>query len=110
MDQIIASCLLKKALKRRESSYTDAGNGKWSSHCGGPWAEENEDKIRTLLIPHTKINCRQIKGLNKQTDTTELLRKKAEHTGIKCSKFLFDPPLRMRINKTEINKWNLINI
>ena len=81
-----------------------------SSHCGGHWAEENEDKIRTLLMP-TKINCRQIKGLNKWTDTTKLLREKRRiHTDIKCRKFFFDPFLRIRINKTEINKWRLINV
>ena len=51
-----------------------------SSHCGGHWAEENENKIRILLMPRTKINCKQIKGPNKCTDTTKLLRKKAEHT------------------------------
>ena len=81
MDRIIASCLLKKALKKESPPTLMLGMENGSSHCGGHWAEENEDKIRTLLMP-TKINCRQIKGLNKRTDTTKLLREKLLGAGI----------------------------
>ena len=41
----------------------------------------------------------------------ELLRKKSRtHFDIKCSEIFFDPPLRIRTEKTKINKWDLIDI
>ena len=41
----------------------------------------------------------------------ETLKEKSRtHFDIKCSKFFFDPPLRIMKNKTKINKWDLINL
>ena len=41
----------------------------------------------------------------------ELLSKKSRtQFDIKCSKFFFDPPLRISTNKTKINKWDIIDI
>ena len=54
-------------------------------------------KLDYNLTPYTKTNCKKIKGLNKWTDSMELLREKSRtHSDIKCRKIFFDPPLRIR--------------
>ena len=68
-------------------------------------------KLDYNLTPYTKINCKKIKGLNKWTDSMELLREKSRtHSDIKYSKIFFDPHLRIRTYKTKTNKWDLTEV
>ena len=65
-------------------------------------------KLEHSLTPYTKINSKWIKDLNVRPDTVKLL---GENTGkirfdINCSKFFFDPTLRVMKIKTKINKWD----
>ena len=85
------------------------------SHCGGHHAGSLAMKMRMKLdyslTPNTKINCKKFEGLNKWTDSMELLGKKSRtHSDVKCSKIFFDPRLRIRIYKTKINKWDLTEV
>ena len=68
-------------------------------------------KLDYNLTPYTKMNCKKIKGLNKWTDSMELLREKSRtHSDIKYSKIFFDPRLRIRTYKTKTNKWDLTEV
>ena len=67
-------------------------------------------KLERSLTPNPKINSKWMKDLNVRPDTINLLE---ENTGrslldVNRSKIFFDPPPRVMIIKTKINKWNPI--
>ena len=64
-----------------------------------------------FLIPYTKINSKWTKDLNVRPETIKLLEENVGRTlAINQSKILYDPPPRVKEIKTEVNKWNLINL
>ena len=67
---------------------------------------------KTSHTPYTKINSKWIKDLNVRPDTIKLLEENIHRTlhDINHSKILFDPPLREREIKTNINKWDLMKL
>ena len=67
-------------------------------------------KLEHYLTPYTKINSKWIKYLNVRLDTIKFLEENIGRTlfDIKCSKIFFDPPPRVMIIKTKINKCNLM--
>ena len=69
-------------------------------------------KLEHFLTPHTKTNSRWIKDLNVRPDTIKILEENIGRTlnDINQSKILYDPSPRVKEIKTEINKWNLINL
>ena len=77
----------------------------WSTTC-------KRMKLEHFLTPYTKINSKWIKDLNARPETIKLLE---ENIGrpldeINQSKILYDPSPRVKEIKTEVNKWNLINL
>ena len=76
--------------------------GKLDSHM-----EKNE--IRTLP---NKINSKWINDLDIRPDTIKLLEENISQTlsDINDSNILLDPPPRVMMIKTKINKWNLIKL
>ena len=72
-----------ESVEQREPPTPMLGMEIGSSHCGGHWAGSLAIKMRMKLecslTPYTKINSKEIKDLNKRTDTMKLLRKR-EHT------------------------------
>ena len=69
-------------------------------------------KVEHFLIPYTKINSKWIKDLNDRLETIKLLEQNIGRTldGINQSKILYDPPPRGMEIKTNVNKWDLINL
>ena len=69
-------------------------------------------KLEHFLTPYTKINSKWIKDLNVRPETIKLLEENIGRTlnNINQSKILYDPPPRVKEIKTEVNKWNLINV
>ena len=64
-------------------------------------------KLEHSLTPYSKINSKCIKDLNVRPDTIKLLE---ENIDINHSKILFDPPPRVMVIKTKINKWDLMRL
>ena len=69
-------------------------------------------KLEHFLTPYTKINSKWIKDLNVRPDTMKLIK---ENIGrmlfdINHSNILFDTPPRIKMIKTQINKWDLIKL
>ena len=64
-------------------------------------------KLEPTLTPYTKINSKQIKGLNVRPDTIKLLEENIGRTlfDINHSNIFFDPPSSVMEIKTKINKW-----
>ena len=58
-------------------------------------------------MPHTKINSKWSKDLDRRPDTIKLLE---ENIDIKDSNIFSDPPIRVLTTKTKINKWELIKL
>ena len=67
-------------------------------------------KLEHSLTPYTKINSKRIKDVNVSPDTIKLLEENIGKTlfDINHSKIFYDPPPRVMIIKTKINKWGLI--
>ena len=88
----------------------DSPFNKW---CWEPWtATWKRMKLEHPLTPYTKINSKWIKDLDIRPDTIKLLE---ENRGQKLydindSNIFSDPPLRLMIVKTKINKWDLIKL
>ena len=63
-------------------------------------------KLEHYLTPYTKINSKWIKNLNVRPDTIKLLEEDTGRTffDINHSKIFFDPPPRVMVIKTKINK------
>ena len=63
------------------------------------------------LMPYTKINSKWIKDLNVRSETIKLLKENIGRTldDINQRK-IYDPPPRVIEIKTEINKWDIINL
>ena len=69
-------------------------------------------KLEHCLTPYTKKNSKWIKDINVRPDTIKLLE---ENTGrmlfdINHSNILFDPPLRIKMIKIQINQWDPIKL
>ena len=69
-------------------------------------------KLEHFLTPYAKINSKWIKYLKVRPDTIKLLE---ENLGrmlfdINHSNILFDPPLRIKTIKTQINQWDRIKL
>ena len=69
-------------------------------------------KLEHFLTAHTKINSKWIKDLNGRPETIKLLEKNIGRTldDINQSKILYDPPPRVTEIKTQVNKWDWINL
>ena len=69
-------------------------------------------KLEHSLTPYTKINSKWIKDLYVRPDTIKLLEENIGRTlyDINHSKILFGPPPREMEIKTEINKWDLMEL
>ena len=72
------------------------------------YVQNNE--IRVLPTPYTKINSKGIKDLNVRPETIKLLEEKIGRTlfDIDRSKILCSLPPGVMETKTKINKWDLI--
>ena len=69
-------------------------------------------KLEHFLTPYTKINSKWIKDLNVRPETIKHLEENIGRTlnDINKSKILYDPPPRVTKIKTEVNKWDFINL
>ena len=69
-------------------------------------------KLEHCLTPYTKINSKWIKDLDIRPDTIKLLEENIGQTlsDINDSIIFSDPPLRVLMTKTKINKWDLIKL
>ena len=67
-------------------------------------------KLEHSLTPYTKVNSKWIRDLNVRPDTIKLLEENIGGTlfDISHSKIFFDPPPRVMVIKTKINKWDLM--
>ena len=65
-------------------------------------------ELEHLLTPYTKINSKWIKDLNVRPETIDLLEENLGRTldDINQSKILYDPPPRVMVIKTKMNKWD----
>ena len=63
-------------------------------------------KLDHFLTPHTKVNSKWIKDLNRRPETIKLLEENIGKTlsDINHSRILYDPPPRVLEIKTKINK------
>ena len=61
-------------------------------------------KFEHFLIPYTKINSKWIKDLNARPETIKLLNTGKTFDVINQSKILYDPPPRVIVIKTKVNK------
>ena len=69
-------------------------------------------KLKHSLTPYTKINSKWIEDLNVRPETIKLLKKNIGRMlfDINHSNILFDPPLRIKTIKTQINQWDRIKL
>ena len=69
-------------------------------------------KLEHFLSPYTKINSKWIKNLNVRPESIKLLEENIGRTldDINQSKILYDPPPRVTVLKTKVNKWDLIKL
>jgi len=69
-------------------------------------------KLEHFLTPYIKINSKWIKDLDIRPDTIKLLEENIGQTlsDVNDSNIFSDPPLRVMIIKTKINKWDLIKL
>ena len=69
-------------------------------------------KSEHFLTTFTKINSQWIKDLNIRPETIKLLEENIRRTldDINQSKILYDPPPRVTVLKTKVNKWDLIKL
>ena len=71
----------------------------WSTTC-------KRMKLEHFIIPYTEKNSKWIKDLNIRSDNIKLLEEYIGKTllDINHSNILFDPPLRIKTIKTQMNK------
>ena len=69
-------------------------------------------KLEHDLTPYTKINSKWIKDINVRPETIKLLEENIGRTidDIYQNEILYDLPPRVMEIKTEINKWDIINL
>ena len=69
-------------------------------------------KLEHSFIPYTKTNSKWIKDLHVRPETIKILEENRDRTlfNINCSNIFLDPPPIVMKIKTNINKWDLINI
>ena len=69
-------------------------------------------KLEHFLTPHTNINSKWIKDLKVMPDSIKLLEENIGRTlyDVNHSKILFYPSPREREIKTQINKWDLMEL
>ena len=69
-------------------------------------------KLEQFLTQYTKINSKLIKDINIRLDTIKLLQENIGQTlsEINDSNIFSDPPPRVMIITTKINKWDLIKL
>ena len=69
-------------------------------------------KLEHFLTPYTEINSKWIKDLNVRPETIKLLEENTGRTvdDINQSKILYDKPPRVMEIKTNVNKWDLIQL
>ena len=91
-------------MKKRQSLY-EMVLGKLVNH-------NKEMKLEHFLTPYTKINSKWIKDLNIKPETIKLLEENIGKTlpDINHSRILYDPPRRVMLIKSKINKWDQIKI
>ena len=88
---------------RKDSFFNKWCWENWTATC-------RRMKLEHYLTPYTKINSKWIKDLNVRPDTIKLLEENTGKTlfNINHSKIFFDPPPRVTVIKTKINKWDLM--
>ena len=69
-------------------------------------------KLEYFLTPYTKKNSKCIQDLNVRPETINLLEENIGRTldDIIQSKIFYDPPPRVMEIKTNVKRWDLINI
>ena len=69
-------------------------------------------KLEHFLTPYIKINSKLIKDLTARPETIKILEENIGRTldDINQSKILYDPPPRVTVLKTKVNKWDLIKL
>ena len=69
-------------------------------------------KLEHFLTLYTKINSKWIEDLNVGPETIKLLEENIGRTldDINQSEILYDPPPRVIVIKTKLNKWDLIKL
>ena len=85
----------------------------FSKWCWENWtATCKRIKLEYFLTPCTKRNSKWIKDLNVRQEPIKPLEENIGGTlnDINQSKILYDPPLRVMEIKTEVNKWDLIEL
>ena len=76
----------------------------WTATC-------KRKKLDHFLTPYTKINSKWIKDLNVKPEMIKLLEENRGRTLYENqSKILYDPPPRVMEIKTNVNKWDLIEL
>ena len=81
--------------------------------CHETWtATWKRMKSEHFLTPHTTINAKWMKDLNRRPDNLKLLKENLGQTlsDINDSTISSDPHLRVLTIKTKINKWDLIKL
>ena len=92
-----------KDIQWRKDNPFNKGWENWSTNC-------KRMKLEHFLTPYTKINSKEIKGLNVRSETIKLLEENIGKTlsDIKHSRILYDPsPRVMEIQKTSNSQSNL---
>ena len=88
----------------------DSFFNKW---CWENWtATCKRMKLEPFLTPYTKINSKWIKYLNVRPETIKLLEQNIGRTldDINQSNILYNPPHRVMERKTNVSKWDLIEV
>ena len=69
-------------------------------------------KLEHFLTPYTKINSKWIKDLNVRPETIKFLGENIGRTldDINQSNILYNPPHRVMERKTNVSKWDLIEV
>ena len=69
-------------------------------------------KLHHFLTPYTKINSKWMKDLDIRSDTIKCLEENIGQTlsHINDSSIFSNPPFRVMIIKTKMNKWDLIKL
>ena len=88
----------------------DSFFNKW---CWENWtATCKRMKLEPFLTPYTKINSKWIKYLNVRPETIKLLEQNIGRTldDINQSNILYNPPHRLMERKTNVSRWDLIEV
>ena len=90
---------------RKDSLFNKWCWENWTATC-------KRMKLEHSLTPYTKINSKWMKDLDIRPDTIKLIKENIgqTHADINNSHIFSDPPPRVMIIKTKINKWDLIKL